>query len=370
MKKICFVTATRAEYGLLKWLMRDVADCREFELQLVVTGAHLMKEQGHTVDVIRDDGFKINEEINVGLDTGSTESIADSMGRMAQEFSHAFARLLPDYVVVLGDRYELLPIVNTAFVMGIPVIHLCGGYVTEGAIDDGVRNAVTMLSDYHFPGTRDSADNIIRMRGSDKNVWVVGEPGLDSFVREELMARENLAGSLDLDANKDWVLFTYHPETRQSRDHDLATVKECISLLLERDNSQIVATYSNADFGGREINEYLDEVCRDNRDKLRVLPSLGNRRYLSFMKQVVFVMGNSSSGIVEAPVLGVPVINIGDRQKGRHQCSNILQADPTPEGLRAAVKKAHDMGKCEPDFYWGDGHTAETILGIIKNQLL
>ncbi len=370
MKKICFVTATRAEYGLLKWLMRDVADCHEFELQLVVTGAHLMKEQGYTVDIIRDDGFTIDEEVNVGVDTSSTESIADSMGRMAQEFSHAFARLQPDYVLVLGDRYELLPIVNTAFVMGIPVIHLCGGDVTEGAIDDGVRNAVTMLSDYHFPGTRDSAGNIIRMRGSDRNIWTVGEPGLDSFRREELMGREELADSLNLDVNKEWVLFTYHPETRQSREHNLATVKECISLLLERDNSQIVATYSNADFGGREINDFLEEACRDNGDKLKVLPSLGNRRYLSFMKQVVYVVGNSSSGIVEAPVLGVPVINIGDRQKGRYQCSNIIQADAGPESLRDAIKKAHKMGKCEPDFYWGDGHTAETILSILKKQLL
>ena len=169
-KKICFVTAARSEYGLLKWIMKDVLTSDKFHFQLIVTGSHLLKEQGHTIDYILDDGFVIDEIVDETIDNSSSEMVADTMGRIAQGFAKAFAKLRPDYVVVLGDRYELLPICNTAFVMRIPIIHLSGGDVTEGAIDDGIRNAVTMLSDYHFPGTEDAATNIIRMRGSDKNV--------------------------------------------------------------------------------------------------------------------------------------------------------------------------------------------------------
>lgn len=369
MKKICFVTATRAEYGLLKWLMKEVEESQEFELQVVVTGAHLLEEQGHTIDIIEADGFHIDETVDAQLDTTSKESIAESMGRMAQMFSHAFLKMSPDYVVVLGDRYELLPIVNTAFVMCIPIIHLSGGDVTEGAIDDGIRNAVTMLSEYHFPGTKDSADNIIRMRGSDKNVWAVGEPGLDPFYRELLMSREELADNLGLNIKSKWVLFTFHAETKESLDYNLNAVKSCISLLSDLKGTQIVATYSNADFGGKSINEYLEKTAKENPKIIRVVPSLGNRRYLSYMKQVSFVIGNSSSGITEAPTLGVPVINIGDRQKGRHQCSNIIQTTADKESIKAAIEKAIRNTTEEKDYYWGDGHTAERIIGILKKEL-
>ncbi len=369
MKKICFVTATRAEYGLLKWLMKEVDNAEDFELQVVVTGAHLLEEQGHTIDIIKNDGFIVDETVDAQLDTSSTETIAESMGRMAQMFSHVFAKLSPDYVVVLGDRYELLPIVNTAFVMCIPIIHLSGGDVTEGAIDDGIRNAVTMLSEYHFPGTKDSADNIVRMRGSDKNVWAVGEPGLDSFYREPLMDRAELADNLELDTNKKWILFTFHAETKESLEYNLNAVKNCLSLLQSLKDVQIVATYSNADFGGKYINEYLEKASEQNSKMIRVVPSLGNRRYLSYMKQVSFVIGNSSSGIVEAPTLGVPVVNIGDRQKGRHQCSSIIQCSADFENIKSAIYQANEMNVDSKDYYWGDGHTAERIIEILKREL-
>ena len=173
MKKICFVTAARSEYGLLKWIMKDVSASDKFKFQLIVTGSHLSQEQGHTIDHIFDDGFVVDEIVDEAIDTSSLEMVADTMGRIAQGFAKALAKLTPDYIVVLGDRYELLPICNTAFVMRIPIIHLSGGDVTEGAIDDGIRNAVTMLADFHFPGTEESAQNIIRMRGSSDNVWNV-----------------------------------------------------------------------------------------------------------------------------------------------------------------------------------------------------
>ena len=369
MKKICFVTATRSEYGLLKWLMKEVEKSDAFELQLIVTGAHLLEEQGHTIDVIRDDGFKVSEVVDAQLDTTSKEEIAASMGRMGELFSHSFARLMPDYIVVLGDRYELLPVVNSAFIMRIPIIHISGGDITEGAIDDGIRNAVTMLADYHFPGVESSAENIKRMRGSDKNIWTVGEPGLDSFNRESLMTREELAADLDLDVDSKWVLFTFHAETKQSTDYNLTAVRNCLSALSSEDNTQIVATYSNADFGGKLINEYLQGVSQEQPGRIIVIPSLGTRRYFSLMKQVACIVGNSSSGIVEAPALGVPVINVGDRQKGRHQCKNVIQTSADIECLGNAIEEVKKNTHSVQDFYWGDGHTAERIITILEKEL-
>ena len=368
-KKICFITATRAEYGLLKWTMKDIIASGLFQFQLIVTGAHLLTEQGHTIDTISDDGFSITSIVDVSLDNSSPKSIAESMGKMSESFSNAFSILSPDYIVVLGDRYELLPIVNTAFIMQIPIIHISGGDITEGAIDDGIRNAVTMLATYHFPGTAESSKNIIRMRNSDKNIWVVGEPGLDFFTKEDLLTRKELEGNLHLNSNNKWVLFTLHPETKQNLDYNNLSIKNSIEALLSIDDIQIVATYANTDFGGQFINQYLESIANDHPNKLKVIPSLGNKRYLSFMKQVSFVIGNSSSGIIEAPMLGIPVINIGDRQKGRHMCNNIIQSNNSKASITSNIKKALNSQKQKPDYYWGDGHTSEKIVSILTKVL-
>lgn len=367
MKKLCFVTATRAEYGLLKWLMREAQKSTSFEFQLIVTGAHLMQEQGHTIDQIVEDGFRIDAVVDVQIDTSSTETIAVSMGRMAELFAPVFKRLKPDYLVVLGDRYELLPICNTAFIMRIPIIHLSGGDVTVGAIDNGIRNAVTMLAEYHFPGTKDSADNIVRMKDSGRNVWVVGEPGLDSFYREKLLTRDDLASALGLDKDREWVLLTYHAETKEELAYNLNAVKSCIRVLKELPGYQVIATYANTDFGGKYINTYLEEAKEGWENGMVVIPSLGNLRYLSVMKQVALVLGNSSSGIVEAPALGIPVINIGGRQKGRYLCSNIRQSDTDYDSIKRAVHETLENKTDISDVdYWGDGRTSERIMKILE----
>ena len=370
MKKICFITAARSEYGLLKWLMHDVDADSDFQFQLIVTGGHLLKEQGHTIDAIIADGFKIDATVDADFDTSSTEKIASSMGRMAERFAPVFARLKPDLLFVLGDRYELLPICNTAFVMRIPIAHLSGGDVTEGAIDDGVRNAVTMLADYHFPGTIDSAKNIERMRGSARNVWAVGEPGLDAFHRMQLMTREELAENLGLDVSKKWCLMTYHAETRESLEYNLSVVKSCFDALSSHIDLQVVMTYANADFGGEKINEQLEKMAKENPFQFKVVHSLGQLRYLSFMKQVALVIGNSSSGIVEAPSLGVPVVNIGERQKGRYQCKNIIQCESDFVAIAQAVnscfEKELDNSDCN---FWGDGYTSKKVIKILKENI-
>lgn len=370
MKKICFVTASRAEYGLLRWIMQEVRNSELFELQIVATGGHLLPEQGYTVDRIEEDGFRVNAKVDVGLDISSTEAIASSMGRMAEHFAEEFESMAPDYIAVLGDRYELLPIVNTAFVMSIPVIHFSGGDVTEGAIDDGIRNAVTMLSQYHFPGTNDSADNIIRMRGSNKNIWMVGEPGLDYFLYEKLMSRDEIAENLLLNPDMDWCLFTFHPETKKKLEDNLNTVRDCLDILDRQNGIQVIATYSNADFGGQQINEYIKERSSKCKGRIKVIPSLGNLRYLSLMRQVRLIVGNSSSGIIESPMIGVPVVNVGERQKGRHLCNNIIQTDTDRRNISNAICHALKNGTFEPDMYWGDGHTAKRVIAIMEKELI
>ena len=369
-KKICIVTAARSEYGLLRWLIDDLSKADWVEFELVVTGGHLLEEQGHTIDQIKADGYEITDIVDAGLDTSSKAALASYMGRLAEGFASCFEKLKPDYLMVLGDRYELLPICNTAFVMRIPIIHISGGDVTEGAIDDGIRNAVTMLSTYHFPGTEASRQNIIRMRGSEENVWAVGEPGLDIFNRLPLMTRGELAENLKLDPTKKWALMTYHPETTILLTQNLDAAKSIVESLNELSDFQTVITYANADFGGEEINGLLKDFVKRHRDKFRILPSLGQIRYLSFMKQVSFVIGNSSSGIVEAPFLKIPVVNIGDRQKGRHICDNILETDASPDSISEAIEKAVSMKVPGLDAeYWGDGHASEKIVSILKKVL-
>ena len=206
------------------------------------------------------------------------------------------------------------------------------------------------------------------MRGTDKNVWAVGEPGLDSFNRENLLDRNELADNLGIDLEKKWVLMTYHAETRETIKYNINTVKNCLDILTCDDNLQIVVTYANADFGGKEINEYIEKVAKDYPEKIKVVQSLGHFRYLSYMKQVDFVIGNSSSGIVEAPFLNIPTINIGNRQKGRYQCGNILQCDADFESIKTTIEKVSGIRNIKHNDlnYWGNGHTSEQIVEILK----
>lgn len=370
MKTICFITAARSEYGLLKGLMQKVISSPSFRFQLIVTGSHLLAEQGRTIDLIVEDGMEIAEIVDCDLDTSSALNVATSMGRLSEKLADAFNRMRPDYLVVLGDRYELLAICSTAFLMGIPIIHIGGGDKTEGAIDDNVRNAVTMLASYHFPGTESSKDNIIRMRGMDARIWNVGEPGLDAFREETLMNREELAQSLHIDTEKRWVLMTYHPETRESIAHNLRAAANCVEALLSLGDFQVVITCANADPGGNEINDLLQRIAEDHPERFSFFPSLGRNRYLSFMKQVAFVVGNSSSGIIEAPFLRVPVVNIGNRQKGRYQCQNVFQSDFRTEEIKSAITLALETDRRWSDCdYWGDGYFAEKTIHILENNL-
>ena len=366
--KICIITAARSEYGLLKWVIDGVHHDSDLQLQLVVTGAHLSEEHGLTYKFIEEDGYPIAEKVDMQLTSEDKASIVRSMGKCSEGFADAFTQLQPDVAVVLGDRYELLPIVSAALVMGIPVAHISGGDITEGAIDNEVRYAVSMMSSIHFPGVESSADNLRRMLGNNANIYMAGEPGLESFLRYDLMSRNELAENIGLDTNKRWCLVTLHSETKLSLDANLEMAQNLFEVMEDTEDAQFVISKANADFGGVQINEFWDEAVKANTDKYHLFTSLGQRRYLSFMQQAAGVIGNSSSGIVEAPFLGIPVLNIGDRQKGRHLCKNVIQCDRNKDAIAEAFQKMLSQQKMI-DTYYGDGHTSDIIIAKLKEWL-
>lgn len=368
MKKLCIITASRSEYGLLRWLIDEVKNDELLILQLVVTGTHLSAEYGLTYTEIENDGYRIDEKVDAFLSTSSLEGIVKSMGYCSIGFSETLNRLKPDIIVVLGDRYELLPICSAALVMNIPIAHISGGDITEGAIDNQIRNAVTMMASLHFPGVKDSAERIERMIGSTQNIYTVGEPGLDNFRRLKLWNRQNLAKNLLLDISKKWILLTYHPETKLQLDENLTAIENIIAALDSQNDIQVIITGANSDYGGKQINDILKNIASNNSSKYKFYNSLGQLRYLSFMKEVAFVIGNSSSGIVEAPFLAKAVVNVGERQKGRYISANIINTSNELNSIRVVIEKAICLN-VSADNYFGEGNSSMKIKDTIKNFL-
>ena len=373
-KKVCIVTAARSEYGLLKWVIDEVFHSVELELQLVVTGGHLLEEQGYTYKTIETDGYPIAAKVDIDVDASSREKVCNTMSVCLARFGEVLSSLNPDLLVVLGDRYELLPICSSALVLNIPIAHISGGDITEGAIDNNIRNAVTMMSTYHFPGTEESGNRVIRMLGTAQNVYVTGETNIDNFTRIRLLSRSFLSKDLNLDLSKKWIICTYHPETLLSFDENMNRVKSICRFFEENlKDYEVIITKSNTDFGGMAINSYFEAQSKSNKN-IHLFASLGQVRYLSMLYQVEFMIGNSSSGIYESPYVGVPCINIGERQKGRFYSSNIL----TIEGNLVAIQQAYDTIHSEEfkqrlernRYLYGDGHSSERIVERIKKMLI
>ncbi len=362
MKRICIVTTSRAEYGLLRWTIEALRAEPCFDVQLVVGGTHLSPAFGETWRQIEADSVRIDRKVDYLSEDRSTAGIAQETGVCAGLFAEAFAELKPDLLLVLGDRYELLPICTAALLSGIPIAHIAGGEQTEGAIDDQVRNAVTMMATLHFPNSAEAAAEIARMRGSDRNVFNVGEPCVENSRRILLPSRAELAAALSLDPAKDWILATLHPETRRSREANLEMARALLKALLERPGCEIVMSEANADPVGAEMNE-IYRSCRE--PNFHLFPSLGQRNYLGVMNEARCVVGNSSSGVIETPLPGIPAVNIGDRQKGRRLCANVLSCGPGYEEIRAALDRVGR--RLAPDRSFGDGHTSEHIAKHIKD---
>ena len=362
MKRICVVTSTRAEYGLLRWTIEALRAEARFDTRLIVTGTHLSPAFGETWREIEADGIRIDRKVAYLSEDRSPAGIARETGVCASRFADALSELEPDLLLVLGDRYELLPICSTALLLGIPIAHIAGGEHTEGALDEQVRNAVTMMAALHFPNSPEAAAEIVRMRGSDRNVFNVGEPCVENGLRIPLPSRSELAARFGLDPDRRWVLCTLHPETRLGLEENLGTARALLRVLLTIEGCEILLSEANADPGGAEMNA-LYRSCKA--PHYHCFASLGQQNYLGLMDQAWCVAGNSSSGVIETPLRGIPAINIGDRQKGRRLCPNVISCGRSYDDIRTAFAQVGP--RLEPDLSFGDGHTSGRIVQHIKD---
>jgi UDP-N-acetylglucosamine 2-epimerase (non-hydrolysing)/GDP/UDP-N,N'-diacetylbacillosamine 2-epimerase (hydrolysing) len=339
-RKIAVVTGTRADYGLLRWLMNEIDARADLELQVMATGMHLAPEFGSTWQAIVEDGFSIDERIEMLLSSDTSVGVAKSVGIATMGFADAFARLSPDIVVVLGDRFEILAATQAALIMRLPLAHIAGGETTEGAIDDAIRHAITKMSNLHFTAADAYRERVIQMGEQPALVFQVGAVGLDNFERLTLMGRRELSDALDVEFDdRPLVLCTFHPETRANESPQDA-LGPLFQALHELDTLRIVFTKGNADSGGHEMNRLIDEFVTRHAERTAAFTSLGQLKYLSLLSAADVVVGNSSSGIVEAPTAGTPTVNIGDRQKGRLRAPSIIDSSNETFAIREAIERA------------------------------
>jgi len=364
MRSICIVTGTRAEYGLLRPVMRALQARDDFTLQIVATGMHLSQEFGYTAQSITADGFRIDEKVEMLLSSDSAVGITKSIGLGVIGFADAFARLAPDLVMVLGDRFEMLAAVQAALIARIPVAHLCGGDTTEGAFDESIRHAITKMSHLHFVSNEQAADRVRQMGENPDRVFNVGSSGIDAILELPLLDRSELEQQLGIAIRPRMLLTTYHPETLgtcSSADQLGELFAALDTLCAEDQGCSVLFTMPNADTGGRELMRLISDYAAA-REHVSAHTSLGHLRYLSAMKLAAAVVGNSSSGLYEAPSLRVPTVNIGDRQKGRLRAASVIDCGAARNDILAALRTALSMDCSHTVNPYGNGNTAQRIV--------
>ncbi|MBU5615220.1 UDP-N-acetylglucosamine 2-epimerase [Geomonas azotofigens] len=364
-RRVCVVTGSRAEYGLLSVVMRAIQQDADLELQVVATGMHLSPEFGLTWRVLEDDGFPIDAKVEMLLSSDSPVGIAKSIGLGTMGCADAFDRLKPDILLLLGDRFEILAAAQAALVARIPIAHIAGGDTTEGAFDEAIRHSITKMAHLHFVTNEGAAKRVRQLGENPEQIHVVGSPGIDQIRSLKLLTRQELAQELCFDFKEKNLLVTFHPVTLE----DIPAKQQFQELLDALDQlgngTGLIFTKPNADTDGREIIAMIDAYVA-TRPHTRAYTSLGQLRYLSAMAQVDAVVGNSSSGLYEAPSFGKPTVNIGDRQKGRLQASSVVNCGADAGEILAAIGEALHRdcsGAVNP---YGDGHGAERIVSLLK----
>lgn len=374
-RRVCVFTGTRAEYGLLSGLMRQLQVHQDVELQVMAGGTHYSADHGQTHRRILDDGFGIDEALHTLVAGDTSTAVATSLGLTVMAGAHALARLAPDVVVLLGDRYEALGIAQSSLLLGIPVAHLHGGEITLGAIDESIRHAITKLSHIHFAATRPFADRIVQMGEDPRNVHVVGALGVQAVQSLSLLDQGELEADLDLDLNESLVV-TFHPVTQDSDTANLKAASALTKALDDFEGMTVVMTRPNADPVGDRLTAHFSKWADAQPDRVRFVPSLGLLRYMSAVAQAQVVVGNSSSGLIEAPALGTPTVNIGTRQDGRPRAESVIDCLPTPDAIGTAITAA-----INPEFLersrqtastspYEGGETAERITDVLTRMTL
>lgn len=369
MRKICVITTNRAEYGLLYWLMKGIREEPDFQLQVVVTGAHLSAEFGSTIDRIREDGFKVDRSFDLELFGDKVLDITHSLALALEGFAASFQTLKPDLIIILGDRFEILGAASAALIANIPVAHLHGGELSEGAIDDSIRHAVTKLSHLHFAAAEPYRRRIIQLGEQPDRVFMVGGMGIDNINKIKLLSKEELEKAIGLTFNTHNLLITYHPETLDSGKAG-EQITQLLAALDKLPDTHLIFTMPNADTGHRVIVEKIQSFVQTRKTRAILIPSMGQLNYLSTMKLVDAVVGNSSSGIIEAASYHIGTINIGKRQDGRLRAQSVIDCGTSEQEILAAFDQLYS-----PEFQeklktvenpYGTGGAAEKILEVLK----
>lgn len=377
MRKICFITGTRAEYGLLSRLMKMVQDDNSTQLQIIATNMHLSPKFGNTYQEIENDGFTIDKKIPI-LEDGKDDANATlkSMAKALSGFADAYDELKPDMVVVLGDRYEILAAATAALIERIPIAHIHGGEITEGAYDDAIRHSITKMSLLHFASTEEYRQRIIQLGEQPGRVFCVGAIGVENAKQVPLMSKEEIEQSLGFRLNRNTVLATYHPVTNKVEDEINVRdeVEGFFAALEERKDLRILFTMPNSDTGGQAIMERIKQFVAQNPERSIAFTSLGMKRYLSVLQYVGAVIGNSSSGLIEVPSFHIPTLNIGERQKGRTAGESVIHCGTSKKEILAGLDTIFSpdirhIAQQASNPYEKEG-TAQYIFEVIKNHPL
>lgn len=370
MRKICVITGSRAEYGLLSGLMKAIKEDESLELQVIATNMHLSPEFGLTYKEIERDGFFINKKVEMLLSSDTANATTKSVGLATIGFADAYEDLKPDMIVVLGDRYEILAAVSAALFYKIPVAHLHGGEITEGAYDDCIRHAITKMSHLHFTSTEEYRQRVIQLGEDPKRVFNVGAPGIENIKKVPLMDKKELELTLDgFTFNDKTILITYHPVTLENSTAE-EQIQNLLSALDEYPDIKIIFTLPNSDTDGRVIIRLINEYVSKHQEKATAYPSLGLRRYLSALQFVKAVVGNSSSGIIEVPSFGIPTLNIGDRQKGRIAADSVINCGTSKKDILKGLDKVLNSGHTEIHNPYEGKNTTSDILHVLKTYPL
>lgn len=368
MRRVCVVTGSRAEYGLLRWVMEAIRNSKILELQLVVTGAHLAPQYGLTYKAIEADGFTIDRKVEMLLSSDSAIGVSKSVGMAISGLTEAFSDLKPDIVLLLGDRYEMWAAGAAATFSRIPIAHIHGGELTEGAIDDSLRHGLTKMAQIHFVAAPDFRRRVIQLGESPERVFTVGALGLDSIEKIQVLERMELEDSLGVELGPNNLVITFHPVTLESGSSG-SQMKSLLSALDLFPDIHTFFTFPNADMEGREISGLIEGyVARTPRSK--AFTSLGQSKYHSLMHYADGVVGNSSSGLIEAPAMQIPTINIGSRQRGRPRASSVIDADPNINSIADAIRKlySNDFQKTLSDIVhpYGTSGASAKIVGVLE----
>lgn len=366
--KICVVTGTRADYGLLFWLLKDLEQDEMFELELVATGMHLSAEFGFTYKEIEKD-FKISKKIEMSLASDSPKNITKAMGNAQILFADVYDEIKPDIVLVLGDRYEILSSVIAAMMARIPIAHLHGGESSEGLIDEPIRHSITKMSQLHFCATERYKSRIIQMGENPDRVFNVGGMGIENIKRLQLLSKTEFEQSTGVKIDKKNLLITFHPVTFE-KNSSKKQFQEVLDAVTELNDTSLIFTKANSDIDGKVINQMIDEYAGRNSSNSYAFVSMGQLKYLSAMQFIDGIVGNSSSGLTEAPTFKIGTINIGDRQKGRIKAKSVIDCLPNKASIKNALKKLYSKdfqsNLSEVENPYGDGCASKYIIETLK----